>query len=90
MDVNDLAQLAQEMVVRVRDYDPQSNQQWLHAHTTAADREALLYVLAAAVPDDQPWRRLVAWIDDETVRLERRRQQWREAKLRARERSEAA
>lgn len=60
-----LEQIAQQLIARVREDDPQANQRWLHAVTTPDDREALLYVLAAAVPDDRTWRDLTAWTDPE-------------------------
>lgn len=57
-----LAAVAVEMVVRVRDDDPDSNRDWLlSALPDAFDREALSFVLAAAVPDDRTWRQLTAW-----------------------------
>jgi hypothetical protein len=56
-----LASIAQQLAARVRDDDPEANQRWLHAVTTPEEREALLYVLAAAVPDDQTWTELVGW-----------------------------
>ena len=60
-DLDRLAEIAQELVVRVRDEDPQSNGRWLEATTTDEDRWALLFVLAAAVPDDRPWKHLTLW-----------------------------
>ncbi len=70
MDENDrdayadrLAAVAAQFVARVRDEDPQANSRWLYATLPdPADREALLYVLAAAVPVDRSWRSLTAWI----------------------------
>lgn len=57
-----LAAVATELVVRVRDDDPDANARWLHSVLpNPADREALLYVLAAAVPDDRSWAALTAW-----------------------------
>lgn len=57
-----LAEVAAELVVRVRDDNPQANARWLAAVLPdPADRDALLYVLAAAVPDDRPWLHLTAW-----------------------------
>jgi hypothetical protein len=56
-----LVTLAQELICRVRDDDPESNGRWLMSTTTEADRFALLFVLAAAVPDDVPWSALVGW-----------------------------
>ncbi|WP_028183481.1 hypothetical protein [Salinispora arenicola] len=60
--VDRLAAVAAELVVRVRDDDPQANARWLAATLPdPGDRERLLYVLAAAVPDDRPWLHLTAW-----------------------------
>lgn len=55
-----LATIAQELVVRVRDDDPEANARWL-ATLTDRERRDLLIVLAAAVPDDRPWLHLTAW-----------------------------
>ena len=52
MDVDKLVSVAMQLAGRVREDDPEANQRWLHAHTTPDEREALLYVLAAAVPID--------------------------------------
>lgn len=60
-DVSHLESIAQQLIARVRDDDPASNQRWLHAVTTTEQREALLYVLAAAVPDTERWSDLTAW-----------------------------
>jgi hypothetical protein len=61
MDEDRLAQVAQEMVVRVRDDDPDDNARWLQNMTTPDERWALLFVLAAAVPDDMTWTELTEW-----------------------------
>lgn len=57
-----LAEVAAELAVRVRDDDPNANLRWLLA-TLPDDRARLdlLFVLAAAVPDDRPWAHLTAW-----------------------------
>jgi hypothetical protein len=57
-----LAEIADEWRHRLRTEDPKDNQRWLHANTSPEDREDLLYVLGAAVPDDRPWVSLTAWI----------------------------
>jgi len=86
VDVDRLAQIAAQLVARVRDDDPDANARWLHAETTPAERDALLYVLAAAVPDDRTWIELTQWCTGAQVdALERRRAQWREAKRRKRQ-----
>lgn len=87
IDVDRLSSVAQQFVGRVHDDDPIANRRWLHAQTTADEREALLYLLAAAVPDDRSWGELVAWTGEELAAEERRRAQWRIAKRRARERA---
>lgn len=57
-----LAEVATELVVRVRDDDPEANLRWLAAALpTERERLDLLFVLAAAVPDDRPWPHLTAW-----------------------------
>ncbi|GLY21670.1 hypothetical protein Misp04_14020 [Micromonospora sp. NBRC 101691] len=57
-----LAEIAQELVVRVRDDDPEANLRWLtNTLRTHDERVHLLFVLAAAVPDDRPWHLLTAW-----------------------------
>ncbi|TDC33122.1 hypothetical protein [Micromonospora sp. KC213] len=64
-----LAEVGAELVVRVRDEGPQDNRTWLHtALPEQADREALLYVLAAAVPDDRPWVDLTAWAGERRLK----------------------
>lgn len=57
-----LAAVAVELAVRVRDESPEANAAWLAEKVpTATDRRNLCIVLAAAIPIDQPWRRLTAW-----------------------------
>lgn len=57
-----LAGVAVQMVSRVREFDPDSNWRWLLAVLPdPLDREALAFVLAAAVPVDVPWRHLTGW-----------------------------
>ncbi|EEP73527.1 hypothetical protein MCAG_03854 [Micromonospora sp. ATCC 39149] len=57
-----LAEVAADLVVRVRDDDPEANLRWLTATLpTERERLDLLFVLAAAVPDDRPWLHLTAW-----------------------------
>ncbi|MEV6800546.1 hypothetical protein AB0M91_19695 [Micromonospora rifamycinica] len=63
-----LAEVAAELVVRVRDDDPEANARWLAATLTAAEQRDLLYVLAAAVPDDRPWVELTAWVPRRQLR----------------------
>lgn len=59
-----LAAVALELAVRVRDESPDANAAWLAEQVpTATDRRNLCIVLAAAVPIDQPWRKLTAWTE---------------------------
>lgn len=60
--VDRLAEVAAQLVVRVRDDDPTANDRWLRAMLpNPADRTALCFVLAAAVPDDRSWLSLTEW-----------------------------
>jgi hypothetical protein len=61
VDEDRLARIAQDLVVRVRDDDPQANARWLASVTSGEERWALLFVLAAAVPDDMTWTELTEW-----------------------------
>ena len=57
-----LAEVACELVQRVRDDAPEANRRWLEATLPdREDRERLIYMLAIAVPDDRTWRALTAW-----------------------------
>lgn len=57
-----LAAVAVELVTRVRDEPAEANWRWLLATLPdPLDREALSFVLAAAVPADQPWNVLTRW-----------------------------
>ena len=58
-----LARIAQELVVRVRDDDPDVVHQWLES-AVAGEWLALSVILACAVPDDRSWRQLTAWISE--------------------------
>jgi len=62
VDEDRLAQVAAQLAARVRDDDPEANLRWLHGQLPdPADREALNFVLAAAVPVHVPWLTLTAW-----------------------------
>jgi hypothetical protein len=57
-----LAIAAVQLVSRVRDYPADANWRWLLATLPdPLDREALAFVLAAAVPVDRPWSHLTMW-----------------------------
>ena len=55
-DVNYLCQVAQELVVRVRDDEPAANGRWLENVTTSDERWALLFILTGTLlmfPDER-------------------------------------
>lgn len=57
-----LAEIAAELACRVRDETPADNLAWLDQQIPdPTDRRDLLFVLAAAIPDDRPWLALTAW-----------------------------
>lgn len=59
---DELAQIANELIVRVRDEPAVANGRWLEAMLPdPADWFHLSFMLACAVPDDVPWRHLTAW-----------------------------
>lgn len=66
-DVARLESLAQQLVARVREDDPEANLRWLRAELGAdpvapvSDTERLLFMLAGAVPDTERWSDLTAW-----------------------------
>ena len=60
-DTDRLAEIAAQLAGRVRDDDPDANARWLTAVTDEADRWALLFVLAAMVPDDRSVTELTGW-----------------------------
>lgn len=60
--VEELEGLAQELVVRLRDDDPEDTRRWLTAALPdPSDWFRLCFVLACAVPDDRSWKALTAW-----------------------------
>lgn len=64
-----LAEIAVELVHRVRDYGPEDNGRWLARKLPGAgDWFALAFVLACAVPDDRTWRSLTQWALPERLR----------------------
>lgn len=62
-EVSRLESIAQQFAARIHEEDPRALQRWLHAVTGPEEREALLYLLAAAVPTDRTWKQLTAWVD---------------------------
>lgn len=62
MTADQLAEIAAQLVARVRDDDPEANARWLGAVLPSSeDWFRLAFVLAAAVPDDVQWSHLTAW-----------------------------
>jgi len=59
-DPDRLIELAQELVMRVRDMDPERNRIWLLS-LTEQERWGLLFVLAAMVDPEQPPSVLLGW-----------------------------
>jgi hypothetical protein len=60
--VDDLAEVAVELAVRIRDEDPAINAIWLtHKLPDPRDWFRLAFVLAAGVPVDEKWTDLTAW-----------------------------
>lgn len=60
--VDTLAEVAAELVVRVRDCGPDDNAAWLLERLPdPGDWFRLAFMCAAAVPDDRSWNQLVAW-----------------------------
>lgn len=60
VDTDRLVQLASELVMRVREVDPERNRTWLLS-LTGEERFALLFVLAAMVDPDVPLPVLLGW-----------------------------
>lgn len=56
-----LAQIAMELMVKVRDEAPEVVHRWLASVIDPADWMGLAIVLACAVPDDRSWKELTAW-----------------------------
>ena len=86
-----LAEIAREMITRVRDDEPAAVWRWLRyqmADLGSADPIddwiALSVIQAAATPDDRRWTDLVAWAEPPEDPAERRRRQWRESQWRRR------
>lgn len=59
---DELAAVAVQLAVRVRDDEPAANGAWLAEQLPdPADWFRIAFVLAAAVPDDRSWTSLTAW-----------------------------
>lgn len=59
-----LAEVAQELITRIRDDDPEANGRWLAAMLpNPIDWWQLIFVQAAANPDDKTFRSLTAWVE---------------------------
>ena len=83
-DLSLLTRVAQELITRVRDDDPEANARWLSCVLPdRTDWFRLSFLLAAAVPDDRTWTELTAWFTGDADRTDARRRQWREANRRA-------
>jgi hypothetical protein len=62
VDVDRLAEIAAQLVGRVRDDVPEANARWLQMQLPdPADWFRLCFALACAVPDDRSWNSLVHW-----------------------------
>lgn len=60
-----LASIALELSYRVREEDPEANGAWLAQRLPdPGDRWALIFVIAAAIPQDRTWHDLTAWAAD--------------------------
>lgn len=62
MTDDELAEVAQELICRVRDDDPDTNLGWfVDRMPDPNDWMRLAFVLACAMPLDRTWRQLTAW-----------------------------
>jgi hypothetical protein len=62
---DDLAAIAVQLAMRVRDEHPEVNGRWLAKMLPdPADRWAMIFVLAAAVDVDRSWTDLTGWASD--------------------------
>ena len=76
-DLDDLAEIAAQLVARVRDEGTSDNARWLAAVLPdPADWFRLAFTLACAVPAEKPWLALTRWASPDSPELiaERRRQ----------------
>ena len=77
MDVDRLAEIAAQLAARMREHSAEDNARWLSLMLgDPQDWFRLAFVLAAAVPVDQPWLSLTSWTRPDSVQViaERRRQ----------------
>lgn len=77
MDIDQLAEIAAQLVARLRDEPSDVNARWLQAMVPdPQDWFRLAFVLASAVPTDRTWLALTSWTrpDAPEVIAERRRQ----------------
>lgn len=77
MDIDQLAEIAAQLVARLRDEPADANARWLQARVPdPQDWFRLAFVLASAVPTDRTWLALTSWTrpDAPEVIAERRRQ----------------
>lgn len=62
MTEDELSSIAQQLVGKLRDEDPEAVNRWLSSvMPSSTDWYRLCFVLAAAVPDDKRWSELMAW-----------------------------
>jgi hypothetical protein len=82
---DELAEIAAQLVARVRDDPVRDNARWLALMVPSpTDWFRLCFALAAAVPDDQSWHELTLWTDpfggpDTPAAIQRRRKELNEA-----------
>jgi proline racemase len=59
---DELSSIAQQLVGRLREDDPEAVNRWLcSVLPSSVEWFRLCFVLAAAVPDDESWKNLTAW-----------------------------
>lgn len=94
-DLRRLEALAQQMIARVRDDDPEATLRWLRAElgtdptVPVSDVERLLFIVSAAVPDNRQWWDLTEWCRTPEERAQRQAMR-RQAMLNATARANGA
>lgn len=69
MTEDELSSIAQQLVGKLRDEDPEAVNRWLSSvMPCSTDWYRLCFVLAAAVPDDKRWSELMGWWVDPPVK----------------------